>query len=518
MARSSRKTVDVLIAGAGPTGLVLALWLAKSGVKVRVVDKAAEPGTTSRALAVQARTLEFYRQLGVADSVVARGLKMEAVNFWVRGRKTARLPVGEIGQGMSPFPYVLIFPQDEHEKLLIEHLEAAGVEVERPVEFLGFEETSGGVVARLKRANGREESCEARYVCGCDGAHSTLRGQIRAGFPGGTYVQLFYVADVRAKGPVVDKELHVALDDADFLAVFPLKDDGTARLIGTVRQEPASDSPELTWQDVSGAAMERLGLEVDKVNWFSTYRVHHRVAGAFRRGRAFLLGDAAHIHSPAGGQGMNTGIGDAVNLGWKLAAVLKGRAEEKLLDTYQSERIAFARQLVATTDQGFTFATRPGLVAREVRTELMPRLVPALADSDLARKFLYRTISQTAIQYHKSALSRGGAGHVVGGDRLPWGGEGSGAGGGDNFTPLAALDWQVHVYGEASQAVQDVCASFAVTLREFAWSDAFWRAGLMHDAAYLIRPDGHVALAEPNGRAQPLERYLESWGIGPARG
>ncbi len=516
MARDSRKSVDVLVAGAGPTGLVLALWLARKGLKVRVVDKAAEPGTTSRALAVQARTLEFYRQLGIAEDVVARGLTMQAANLWVRGEKAARVALGDIGEGISPFPFVLIFPQDQHERLLIEHLEAAGVEVERPVELLGFEETADGVQARLRRANGREESCEAKYLCGCDGAHSAVRAQLHAGFPGGTYVQLFYVADVKARGPLMDKELHIALDDADFLAVFPLKAAGTARLIGSVRRESEARHDELSWEDVSGKVIAQLGVEVQKVNWFSTYRVHHRVARAFRKGRAFLLGDAAHIHSPAGGQGMNTGIGDAVNLAWKLAAVVRGRADETLLDTYEPERIGFAKKLVSTTDQVFTFATKPGLVAREVRTALVPRLIPALAGAEISRRFAFRTVSQTGIQYHKSALSRGGAGRVVGGDRLPWSGEDSCPGGGDNFTPLMAMDWQVHVYGEASQAVQDVCAAFDVPLREFPWSDAFWSAGLMHDAVYLVRPDGHVALAEPNGRAQALERYLESWGIGPA--
>jgi 2-polyprenyl-6-methoxyphenol hydroxylase-like FAD-dependent oxidoreductase len=518
MARASRKSVDVLIAGAGPTGLALALWLAKSGgVRVRIVDKAPEAGTTSRALAVQARTLEFYRQLGIADDVVARGLEMEGVNFWVRGEKATRLAIGEIGKGKSPFPYVLIFPQDQHEALLTEHLEAAGVEVERPVELLGYEETEGGVLARLKRANGREETCEARYICGCDGAHSVMRAELKTGFPGGAYVQLFYVADVEASGPVMDKELHIAVDDSDFLGVFPLKGDGAARLVGAMRRETGSGETPLAWEDVSGEVLRRLNIQVEKVNWFSTYHVHHRVAGSFRRGRAFLLGDAAHIHSPAGGQGMNTGIGDAFNLAWKLAAVVRGKADAKLLDTYQPERIAFARKLVSTTDQIFTFATRPGLVAREMRTEVAPRLLPALAGTDLVRRFAFRTISQTAIEYHRSALSRGGAGHVVGGDRLPWAGEGSVPGGGDNFTPLASLDWQVHVYGEASQAVQEVCQAFGVALREFPWSDAFWRAGLMHDAVYLIRPDGHVALAEPNARAHALERYLETWGIGPAR-
>ncbi len=515
MARVPRKSVDVLIAGAGPTGLALALWLARSGVSVRIVDHAAEPGTTSRALAVQARTLEFYRQLGFAEEVVSRGLQMQAANVWVRGEKAARLPLGEIGEGVSPFPYVLIFPQDQHERLLIDQLQAAGVEVERPVELVSFEQTVDGVQARLKRTGGRETTCEASYICGCDGARSVIRRQLGAGFPGGTYAQLFYVADVKARGPVMDQELHIALDDADFLAVFPLKAEGTARLIGTVRREAEARGEALAWEDVSGRAIDRLGVEVETVNWFSTYHVHHRVAAGFRRGRAFLLGDAAHIHSPAGGQGMNTGIGDAVNLGWKLAAVLRGRADEKLLDTYEPERLGFAKKLVATTDRVFTFATRPGLLAREVRTELAPRLFPTVAGSEAARRFAYRTVSQTALEYHKSPLSRGGAGRVVGGDRLPWSGEGSLPGGGDNFTPLASLDWQVHVHGEASQAVQDVCAAFGVTLRELPWNDAFWHAGFMQGALYLVRPDGYVALAEPNGRAQVLERYLEAWGILP---
>ncbi len=516
MARAVRKSVDVLIVGAGPTGLVLALWLAKSGVDVRIVDKAPEPGTTSRALGLQARTLEFYRQLGIAEEVVERGLKMTAANFWVRGQKAGRLPLGDIGEGISPYPYVLIFPQDQHESFLIEQLRAAGVEVERPVELVSFEESAGGVQAQLKRANGREETCDARYVCGCDGAHSVVRARIQAGFPGGTYVQLFYVADVKAKGPVMDQELHIALDDADFLGVFPLKEKGTARLIGTVRRETRQAQAELTWKDVSATVIERVGLDVAKVNWFSTYHVHHRVAGAFRRGRAFLAGDAGHIHSPAGAQGMNTGIGDAVNLAWKLAAVVKGRTDEAVLDTYEGERIGFARKLVATTDRLFTLATRQGLLAREVRTELAPRLFPAITGSETARRLAFRTVSQTGVQYHKSPLSRGGAGRVVAGDRLPWAGEAALPGGGDNFTPLASLDWQAHVHGEASQAVQNVCTAFGVTLRELPWSDALWKAGFMRDALYLIRPDGYVALAEPNARAQVLERYLEAWGVLPS--
>src|ERR1700681_3817224 len=189
---------DVLIVGAGPTGLVLALWLTRLGIRVRIVDKTAEPGTTSRALAVQARTLELYRQVGLADAVVNGGRKMTAVNLWKKGTHVARVVFGDMGADLSPFPYALIYPQDEHERLLIDRLAEAGVQVERQTELVAFEETAEGVRARLRRADGVTNACEAVYLAGCDGAHSAVREGLRIGFPGGTYHHLFYVADVDA--------------------------------------------------------------------------------------------------------------------------------------------------------------------------------------------------------------------------------------------------------------------------------------------------------------------------------
>ncbi len=337
---------DVLIVGAGPTGLVLALWLTKLGVTARIIDKTEAPGTTSRALAVHARTLELYRQLDLAEAVIENGHKVPAVNLWVRGNREARVSFEDVGAGITPYPFLHIFPQDEHEKLLIARLEAMGIAVERRTELLGFRDDGDRIVARLRRPGGEEESCEAAYIAGCDGARSVVRETMGTGFPGGTYRQVFYVADVEADGPPIDGELHVDLDEADFLAVFPLAGMGRARLIGTVRDKRADHPEALEFQDVSGRAVDHLRLGVDKVNWFSTYHVHHRVTEHFRKGRAFVLGDAAHIHSPAGGQGMNTGIGDAINLAWKLAMVLADRAPDTLLDPYEPERIAFARRLV----------------------------------------------------------------------------------------------------------------------------------------------------------------------------
>jgi 2-polyprenyl-6-methoxyphenol hydroxylase-like FAD-dependent oxidoreductase len=495
--------LPVLIVGAGPTGLVLALWLTRLGVRVRIVDKAAEPGTTSRALAVQARTLELYQPLRLASAVIERGVRVVAVNFWVDGARVARAVFGDGGVGLSPFPYAIIFPQDEHERLLIERLRAAGVTVERRLELVGFDDTGDRVRARLRRADGVEEVCEAAYLAGCDGASSAVRDRLGIGFPGGTYEHLFYVADVEARAPADDGQLHGTLDQAEFLLVFPLKGERRARLIGVVRDEAEARRHGLTWDDVGKDVIARMGVAVERVNWFSTYHVHHRVADRFRKGRAFLAGDAAHIHSPVGGQGMNTGIADAVNLAWKLADVLNGRAPAALLDSYELERIAFARRLVGTTDRVFTVITSRGPIARFVRTRIMPVLVPFVFRARAARRLMFRIVSQTATRYRDSPLSQGQAGRVHGGDRLPW------AEAADNFAPLDTLAWQVHVYGEAMPEITAACRERGLALHVFPWRASMRRTGLRRDALYLVRPDGYVALADPAARATTLLRYLD---------
>jgi 2-polyprenyl-6-methoxyphenol hydroxylase-like FAD-dependent oxidoreductase len=500
---------EVLIVGAGPTGLVLALWLAKLGVKLRIIDKTAEPGTTSRALAVQARTLELYRQLDLTDAVVARGHKVPAVNLWVKGKPAARLLFENIGAGLTPYPFLHIFPQDEHERLLIARLEALGVAVERQTELLRFEAKDDGVTAHLRGPTGQEETCEASYIAGCDGARSIVRQTIGTGFPGGTYRHIFYVADVEATGRPINGELHADLDEADFLAVFPMAGTGRARLIGTVRDERADRADQLTFEDVRDRAIDNLKIEVRKVNWFSTYHVHHRVTDHFRGGRAFLLGDAAHIHSPAGGQGMNTGIGDAINLAWKLAAVLAGRAPDALLDSYEAERIGFARRLVATTDRIFTFVSAEGRVADILRTRIAPLVIPLAVQFEAARDFLFRTVSQITLNYRGQALSAGATGHVHGGDRLPW----VSVDGEDNHAPLAAMRWQVHVYGTARPELVAWCAEHDVPLHVFAWRLEHGRADLARDALYLLRPDTYVALAEPSGASEAVEGYCAERGI-----
>ena len=321
------ENTDILIVGAGPTGLVLALWLTRLGVRVRIIDKTSEPGTTSRALAVQARTLELYRQVGLADAVVARGRKMAAINLWMAGKQVAHVVFGDMGADISPFPYALIYPQDEHERLLIDRLAEAGVNVERQTELVAFEETAQGVRASLRARRWRHRARARLPISPAATARTQPSARLCRSVSRAARTTISFTSPTSTRAArVMNGELHGALDTTEFLIVFPLKDEGRARLIGTVRTDAEHQHDELTWDDVSQRVIEWMRIDVERVHWFSTYRVHHRVADQFRKGRAFLLGDAAHIHSPVGGQGMNTGIGDAVNLAWKIADVVHGRA------------------------------------------------------------------------------------------------------------------------------------------------------------------------------------------------
>ncbi len=495
---------DVLIVGAGPTGLVLALWLTKQGVPVRIIDKSAGPGETSRAMAVQARTLELYRQLDMADAVVAAGNQNPAMNMWARGKRQATVSLADAGANITPYPFLLVYPQDKHESFLIERLQGLGVTVERKTEFVGFADKGDHVEARLKMPDGSEQVCEARYLAGCDGARSPIRHQIGASFEGGTYKQVFYVADVEVSGLEPANEAHVALDSSDFVMVLPYGRDNQSRLIGTVRDERADRAETLTFEDVGREAIDNLGLTVGKVNWFSTYRVHHRVTDRFRSGRVFLLGDAAHVHSPAGGQGMNTGIADAINLSWKFAAVVKGEAPDALLDSYELERQAFAHKLVDTTDRLFTFASAEGNFANFIRTRIAPTFMRVAYSLDSMREFVFRIVSQTMLEYQDSPLSEGKAGKVSGGDRLPF----VRFDGIDNYGPLSAIDWQVHVYGSAKPDLRAWCEQHGVPMHEFPWKPEQEKAGLAQGAAYLLRPDTYIALADPTGSGTTMGLYF----------
>ena len=492
----------VLIVGAGPTGLNLGLWLHRHGCPFRIIDQHAGPAEESRALAVQARTLEFYAQLGLASDIVARGVKIDGLRIHEEGQERAHISLESIGEGLSPFPFVLDFPQDEHERFLVDQLRDRGVEIERETSLKTFSQTSDGVDVVLSGPNG-EQTVRVDYLCGCDGARSAVRQGLGVGFGGGTYQHRYYVADVALRDGPSDHDFHLALGRDTFTLRLPARQGAMSRLIGFAPD--AIEQP--TFEDVRASAEKLLGVEVAHVNWFSLYKVHHRVADHFRIGRAFLLGDAGHLHSPVGGQGMNTGIGDAVNLAWKLAHVVRGVAPATLLDSYEPERISFARDLVATTDQVFKFVVSEGFAGEAFRRWILPNVVPTVGHFEAGRHFMFKILSQIRVAYPDSPLSSGSAGAVKGGDRLPW------VESLDNFSSLADAAWQVHVFGEPAVDLTQAAAERNLPVHIFAFDKDARVKGFARHAAYLIRPDGYVALAMNEATGAALKSYFQKKGF-----
>lgn len=460
-------------------------------------------------MVVQARTLEFYGQYGFADEVIDEGVKIKAAHLREggengHGHEIRSFNFKDLGDGLSPYPFALAYPQDDHERFLVRKLKDAGVEVEWRSKLTGFTEQANVVRATISR-DGRNEEAECAYICGCDGARSRVRETLGLGFPGGTYDQMFYVADVKVDRGFIS-DLYFNLGAHILTLMFPVRLTGMQRLIGLVPPE-FTDRKDLTFEDLRGYIEPLVNVKVTEVNWFSTYRVHHRVAEHFRMGRAFVLGDAGHIHSPVGGQGMNTGIGDAINLGWKLAQVVAGRADASLLDSYEPERIAFARLLVSTTDRAFTPIVTEGIRGEFTRRVLAPLFFTLATSFSLTRHAVFRVVSQTRIHYHDSPLSEGKAGGIEGGDRLPWVAES------DNFAQLGSLDWQVHVYGEMRADLDAACRERGVPAHAFAWSEGAEHTGLKRDALYLVRPDGYIGLASGQQDVEALRAYLDRHGL-----
>lgn len=492
---------DVLIAGAGPTGLMLALWLAKLGIKVRIADPKSGPVKESRAIGVQARTLEFYDQLGIGDEALAEGSPFGGINFFVNGQWRGVVNVGRMGEGLTPHPYLYSLTQDKNEELLVSHLAEAGVTVDWETKITAFTQDAGSVTATLERGE-HTQTVRAKYLAGCDGGGSIVRHTLGIPLSGGTYAERFYVADVILSGKVRDHDANLELEDDNFFAFFPMTQPGHHRIIGQL----SPDVPEHADFETVRPQVEQSGIaRIEQVNWFSTYRVHHRVADHFRLGRVFILGDAGHVHTPIGGQGMNTGLGDAANLAWKLVQAVRG--QPAVLETYEAERRPFALSLVNSTDKAFTALVSSSPLARWVRVTVVPLVMSLVGASAVSRRLLFRTVSQTRLHYPDSPLSVGRAGKISGGMRLPW----VKLEDADNFAPLQSLNWQVHVYGTPTPELLTWCSRCEVPLHVFAFSAGAKRAGLAQDAVYLVRPDGYVGLAQRAFQDAEMDAYAGRW-------
>jgi 2-polyprenyl-6-methoxyphenol hydroxylase-like FAD-dependent oxidoreductase len=510
---------DILVVGAGPTGLMLANQLARHGVRAMIIDRHSGPAQQSRAMAVQARTMEIYAKMGLMEKALSLGARGTAANMWAAGTHTARIPIGDIGQGLSPYPFILMLGQDDNERIMGERLRDFGVEIQWNTELVALEQHPDHVDVTLKLPDGTRKRVSAAWVAGCDGARSPVREMSGITFPGELYQHVFFVADTEATGSMRQGELNVYLWEDGFHLFFPMRGKDRWRVIG-ILPKALRDRDDLTFEEVVPAIQREAGanLAFRQCSWFSTYRIHHRAAERFRDRRCFLLGDAAHIHSPAGAQGMNTGLQDAYNLAWKLALVVKGRAHAALLDTYEQERIPVARRLLRTTDRAFQVIVTDGWFGKLFRTKILARVAAFAMTRESVRKLAFRTISQIGIRYPQSPLSQtlAGApeGAPVAGDRFPWlrlqfradsATE-------DLFQKLDDTRFNLILIGQP--APSSVVSGPDDLLRTHVIPDTpanrseYARTNTSGPAFYLLRPDGYVGLAGAQLDAGAVRRYL----------
>ena len=511
---------EVLIVGAGPTGLMLANQLARRGLKPLIIDRHSGPAQQSRAMAVQARTLEIYAKMGIIEQALALGARGTGANMWANGKWTARIPVGDIGQSLSPFPFVLMLGQDDNEHIMGEKLRDYGVAVQWNTELIAISQQSTHVDATLKQPDGATRKITAAWVAGCDGSRSPVREMSGITFPGAPYEHTFFVADTVATGPMKPGEVNVYLWQDGFHLFFPMRGKDRWRVIGILPKH-LRQRDDLTFDEVVPAIRQEAGAALSFVacSWFSTYRIHHRAAERFRSGRCFLLGDAAHIHSPMGAQGMNTGLQDAHNLAWKLALVVQGRAEAALLDSYEEERLPVAHQLLRTTDRAFQLIVSDSWLAGLLRTRIIARVAARAMRIERVRKLAFRTLSQIGISYSKSSLSQTAVelpkGAPTAGERFPWLRlklQASNAAE-DLFQKLDDTRINLLVFGQHSlDAGKLVSRNDLVRVHlippDPANSAELARAQIPVPSIYLLRPDGHVGLCGLHPEASAIDRYL----------
>jgi 2-polyprenyl-6-methoxyphenol hydroxylase-like FAD-dependent oxidoreductase len=414
---------NVLIIGAGPTGLMAACQLQRLGVDFVIIDKKQGPTRESRALVVHARSLEIFEQMGIAVEAVKQGEVLRKIQFIIKGKKLTELSLGDIGKGLSQFPYLLVLEQSKNEKLLFDYLTNNGGEVLWQTEMLSIKKSEEGC---LVEAQNREKrfSIQADWVIAADGGKSTVRHYLNIPFEGSTYEHIFYVADTKLQWPWGHEILSLYLSRKAFLGLFPMQGRDRFRAIGILPTSFQNENPETFEQIIPGIQQDvEVPLHFSETNWFSVYRLHHRCVRRFKAGRVFFAGDAAHIHSPVGGQGMNTGLQDAYNLAWKLAYVIEGFASTQLLGTYEQERLPFARSLVATTDRAFTVTTSDKWYYRLLRLYIVPLFIPYAFLFYRIRQKAFKMVSQIGIRYINSDLTVNRLAHpltVKAGERFPY--------------------------------------------------------------------------------------------------
>lgn len=412
------RSVDALIVGAGPVGLTMAAALTHHGLQCRIIDKAPAPSDKSKALAVWSRSLELLDGLGLAETFARTGMQINAGSMYAHGKRLVHLV---LTSGESPFGFPLMIPQNETERLLTEHLAQKGVTIERRVELVTFGEKPDAVHCTLRRADGREETIDVPWLLGCDGAHSTVRHTLGMEFTGQAEPNDWMLADIHIEGPLAKDEVSIFWHDEGVLAFFPINRDRFRVIADTGTATDGTPKAELTLADAQAKVDERGpgGLTLSDPIWLANFRINERKVSDYRRGRVMLAGDASHIHSPAGGQGMNTGMQDAFNLAWKLALIQRGAGQaEPLLQSYSVERSTVGDQVLRNAEQFTTLATLRTPVSQWLRNHI----APILGSFQFVQDKIRNQWLELSINYRHSPLSAekwpGLTGGLVAGDRM----------------------------------------------------------------------------------------------------
>jgi 2-polyprenyl-6-methoxyphenol hydroxylase-like FAD-dependent oxidoreductase len=489
------KPQSVFIIGAGPVGLTLAIELTRFGVPVRIVEKGAQRTDKSKALVLWSRTLELLdRQPGGAAPFSEAGFKVGAVSFLSAGKLIGRATMESV---TSPYPYALMIPQSETERVLEERLEALGVSVERQVEATSITMREDGVDLVLSRSDGREEKASADWLAGCDGAHSIVRHTVGATFAGETMKSDWILADVHMRGyPVPDTEASIYWHTDGAFVIFPISP-GRYRLLADLPPSAEAQPPAPTLEKVQAMIDRRgpPGITAFDPIWLAGFRINGRKVSSYRWGRVFLCGDAAHVHSPAGGQGMNTGMQDAFNLAWKLALVATGRCADSLLDSYSPERSYVGEQVLKNAQRLTLVGTTRNPVARVLR-DAVGHLILGLAPVQHA---FADTMTEVSVGYPNSPLNAGSAAGLRGpkpGERIvteqPFG-----AGPVPRFALLAKNE----------EGSRDLLRRYAEIMEERV------RQPPEEGGVWLVRPDGYVATAARANNWPLIEASLVKAGI-----
>ena len=483
---------QVLVIGAGPTGLMAANQLRRFGVDVIIADKKSGPTIESRAIFVSARSLEIYQQMGLSEQVLREGTKVKKFSLYSGGRKKTGVQLEKFGEGKTDFNFVIAYEQSKNEKLLYENLKRLNGEVLWETEFVEFKDLDGPVRAIFE--NGHEKlEIECDFVIGCDGASSLVRHLLDFSFRGGTYENKFFVADTRMDWNLDYGQVVISPGKHNLCAFVPLYGDRNYRVIGTLPRAYANRD-DIGFQDIEWAIKNtfRRPLTFEEVNWFSVYKLHHRGVSHFREGPVFLAGDSAHIHSPAGGQGMNTGLQDAYNLAWKLAYVFKGYWDKSLLDSYNQERLPFARWLLKFTDRGFVLMSSQHAFVSWLRQNVLIHFAGIFGGIGVITQMGFDVISQTWYNYRKSSITR--RSKVPGlrfrsGDRLPYVEEGF-------YRKFSAPSFYVLHIGEEpleEERRSQIASNYPFPIHFIESDISLWKKWkVRREVLVLIRPDQYI--------------------------